>query len=320
MGTLMIHRTYDDLPEESRRKIADMREHIRSDEFDVSSPRDGATFWSGDKVANDTLVEGQPATAGDGRPRSSDEAAEGKGYFELSRNYVRAEHAVADGERTRLESTPGGRWLQQQDLKAQGFDGNERAALWEEASEKYAQGASGDVSTRIVGAEDTSVFRKVELPTLLDNDKVTSINGVPRDELRQQYAADPEAAYAKVRDGELDRSREHVDGSGDRTAALDLKQRESIRDIEDQNRLGTPDSRGSTKLDGPLPTPANENGPAPPGGGGLPVAGKAARAAGVGEPGPSAEGSSVLAEFNARPPPPPPPPAEEQAAERGYSR
>ncbi len=65
---------------------------------------------------------------------------------------------------------------------AYGKEGNTQ--IWLENSREFAASISGTVQTFVCGARDTSIFRTVELPTLLDNEKVTTINGVDRQELK----------------------------------------------------------------------------------------------------------------------------------------
>jgi hypothetical protein len=49
--------------------------------------------------------------------------------------------------------------------------------IWAIASERFIMSASGNVTAFVENADPRSTFRKVELPNLLKNDKVKSING-----------------------------------------------------------------------------------------------------------------------------------------------
>lgn len=112
------------------------------DELDVSTPRDQSVFYSG---------------------RGAREAAE--------------DYAGRNGMTT-LESTPGGRWLD--DLRL--FDGtvddidpSRAAEIWGRTSANYAQGASGNVTAVINNPRASSIFLTQELPALLQNPNVTGV-------------------------------------------------------------------------------------------------------------------------------------------------
>ncbi len=62
--------------------------------------------------------------------------------------------------------------------------------IWGKASEKYAKSASGAVTCFVRRDEARSIFREIELPALLKNDKVTYINGIPRKELERIFDLD----------------------------------------------------------------------------------------------------------------------------------
>lgn len=149
--------------------------HIDAPTFDVRSPADGAVFYSDDYQSAQ------------------------------SNNRVRAENYArqrsADGHATTtLEQTPGGRWLDDEKLFEPGspIDDPDANVLWSRCSKKYAQQASGDARCFVTGSSPRSVFRKVELPALLANPNITSLNGVPREKLATIYDKDPEAAFKAV--------------------------------------------------------------------------------------------------------------------------
>jgi len=113
----------------------------QAETLDVSTAENEAVFYSG--PANRTLAE---------------------------------EFAEANG-RTTLENTPGGRWLDQQNL----FDGNsplttdQAVQVWSRLSERYAEGASGNAVGFVEGARAGSIFNTVEYPTLLNNPNITNV-------------------------------------------------------------------------------------------------------------------------------------------------
>ncbi len=70
------------------------------------------------------------------------------------------------------------------------FGQEEGEEIWKEASVKYAEEAKGRVTCYGLGAKKDTIFLKKELPTLLENEKVTFINGIPREELKSMYDRD----------------------------------------------------------------------------------------------------------------------------------
>lgn len=49
--------------------------------------------------------------------------------------------------------------------------------LWKVASKRMLEAASGNVTAFVKDADERSVFRSMELPTILANDKIKTING-----------------------------------------------------------------------------------------------------------------------------------------------
>ncbi len=49
--------------------------------------------------------------------------------------------------------------------------------LWKVASKRMLEAASGNITAFVKNADERSVFRSMELPTLLANEKVKTING-----------------------------------------------------------------------------------------------------------------------------------------------
>jgi len=52
--------------------------------------------------------------------------------------------------------------------------------VWSEASRRFIAAASGNITAFVDGADPRSVFMTVELPNILKNDKITTINGVDK--------------------------------------------------------------------------------------------------------------------------------------------
>lgn len=114
--------------------------------LDFSTAPDGAVFWSG--------------------PRMADAQA----------------WAAANGKTT-LEQTPGGRILDGLNLfdPGSGISGAEAAAVWDAASKRFADGASGTINVFSTGAKKMNAWGslrtwwRVELPALRANPRVSGI-------------------------------------------------------------------------------------------------------------------------------------------------
>lgn len=90
-----------------------------------------------------------------------------------------------------LEKTKDGEKLDKANLWTEGYkyglSEEDVKEIWQAASEKYADQASGKVYCYVQGAREESIFIEKELPILLGNDKVTHINEIPREELQGKY-------------------------------------------------------------------------------------------------------------------------------------
>lgn len=54
---------------------------------------------------------------------------------------------------------------------------DEIAYLWKVASKRLLEGASGNITAFVKNADERSVFRSMELPTILANENIKTING-----------------------------------------------------------------------------------------------------------------------------------------------
>src|SRR5690606_22937459 len=77
-------------------------------------------------------------------------------------------------------------------------DGSRVESVWDRASRRLALAAEGDVRTLTPSALDGKVFASVELPALLDNPKVSHVNGIPVEAYRRIYEATPGAIPDKL--------------------------------------------------------------------------------------------------------------------------
>ena len=59
--------------------------------------------------------------------------------------------------------------------------------VWEVSSERVIKNAKGDVRAFVEGADPRSVFCRVELPNILDNEKIITINGVDKYKFAKKF-------------------------------------------------------------------------------------------------------------------------------------
>lgn len=134
----------------SHTEVARLKGLIASGAMSVASPHDGAVFYSDDAGRNRIAAEAYAKRCGQ-----------------------------AGKQTTTLEATPCGQWLESEHLYASPL-ALSADDIWAEASVKYAREASGSCRCFVAHAPSDRVFRKHELATLLDNDKVTDLNNIPR--------------------------------------------------------------------------------------------------------------------------------------------
>ena len=113
----------------------------RAATLDVSTARNGAVFWSG--TGNRALAE---------------------------------QFAAANGRMT-LEMTPGGSWMQAQQLFDPGSPLTPQQArqVWDTLSGRFAQGASGTSVGFVNGARATSTFNRIEYNALFNNPNIVNV-------------------------------------------------------------------------------------------------------------------------------------------------
>lgn len=102
-------------------------------------------------------------------------------------NWHRAEAFCQDNDRIRIADTEPGRIVDgfsRRRLLEEYFGRKDEGKIWDYLSQEYAMAADGEVVTFVSDARRHSIFRRMEMPALLNNPKVTNINGVPREELK----------------------------------------------------------------------------------------------------------------------------------------
>lgn len=92
----------------------------------------------------------------------------GSGNRKLAEQYAQSEN------KTTLEMTPGGKYLDDLKLfdKGSPLTPDMAVQVWAKLSRRYAQQAAGDVFCFVAGARPTGVFTTVELPELKRNQRI----------------------------------------------------------------------------------------------------------------------------------------------------
>ncbi len=112
------------------------------------------------------------------------------------------EHVAKTPGAMMIDHTETGRQLEDADLfgEASQITYEQASAIWHEASRRLIEEAKGDVRAFVENAHELSTFRSIELPTLLANDDVPTINGVDKWEFEPLASGHPEwFADAKAR-------------------------------------------------------------------------------------------------------------------------
>jgi hypothetical protein len=199
------------------RDLNDLESRTASRHVSVVPDPDGAVYWSNDKDES-------------GYPRN--------------RNRGEAFCRESDGRSTTLEGTPDGACMDRlcrDPLYREDQEYRARAdRLGQDLSRMYAEQTQGQVNTFVVGSRPESVFRSTELPRLLENETVTSINGVPREELDRLSHTE---AFDRICEAELARDvqRAQVMEPGAARDALEsdvAERRKTYEDWRDNRRAG----------------------------------------------------------------------------------
>ena len=115
-------------------------------------------------------------------------------------NYVFAERQARRVSAVRLEDTRPGETLEAFNVYElfkkrfphdPGKGMREADKVWAHVSRRFIQALDGDVVTAVCGANKTGIFRNDELPELVLNSRIKTINGVPWQEIRDLYFSDP---------------------------------------------------------------------------------------------------------------------------------
>ncbi len=95
---------------------------------------------------------------------------------EKAQNYIKNHHNT-----TTLDDTPCGKLLIKLGMETN-FTApeDEIMKIWAIASERFIENASGNVVAFVENADSRSTFCRIELPNILKNEKITSINGIDK--------------------------------------------------------------------------------------------------------------------------------------------
>jgi len=127
-------------------------------------------------------------------------------------NRIKAEE-LRHQEYQTIEDTQGGEALSQalpyEDIESEKISKDDYDRYWSEASNRFSTSQEGDITTRVVGALEDRDFIAVELPNFIADTKVTSINGIPREELAVLYEISPREAFNRICEAEKSRNLQH---------------------------------------------------------------------------------------------------------------
>jgi hypothetical protein len=98
-------------------------------------------------------------------------------FYSGKGNRALAETFAQDNGKTTLEMTPGGKWLDEQGLfgKDSPLTPDQAIKVWSKISQRYAQGASGNVVGFVDGASPGGIFNRIEYDALSKNPNVTNV-------------------------------------------------------------------------------------------------------------------------------------------------
>lgn len=176
-------------------------------------------------------------------PEGKSVALAHSGFDTLNRQFAINDATAQGSKYYTIEQIEVGRYLDQARLYEEHISGlSEEQAddIWSIASRRFAENAVGAVETCVVDAHPGRIFRATELPAFLSNERVETINGIPRADLCALHAEDQEAAYRRICEAELAREQDRARTTQDeqiktraewKQQAFDLQQ-ETARQVE----------------------------------------------------------------------------------------
>lgn len=88
-----------------------------------------------------------------------------------------------------IDQTPCGKQLVELGFDAGDLSEDDKlrvAEIWKVASKRFIESASGNVTAFVKNADPRSVFRSMELPEIMKNPNISSINGMPKSRFKSQ--------------------------------------------------------------------------------------------------------------------------------------
>lgn len=98
------------------------------------------------------------------------------------------EHVKAHPEKILIEHTECGAKLVELGCESTtSLNQEETMMIWAEASRRFIASASGDVTAFVENADPRSVFFRIELPNILQNNKIKTINHVEKSKFAKNF-------------------------------------------------------------------------------------------------------------------------------------
>lgn len=93
-----------------------------------------------------------------------------------------------------IEHTPCGAKLVEMGFASSdtGLNDDDVALIWKEASKRLIDEAAGNITAFVDNADPRSVFCSMELPALLGNSAVTTVNGIDKFEFAKNFKVSKE--------------------------------------------------------------------------------------------------------------------------------
>ena len=113
-------------------------------------------------------------------------------YLPTKENRDKAFKYVAENPGTMMmEHTPCGAKLVEIGMASSdsGLSDEEVVLIWKEASKRLINEAKGNVTAFVKGADERSVFRSLELPSILSNPNISTINGEDKYQFASQFSS-----------------------------------------------------------------------------------------------------------------------------------
>jgi len=97
--------------------------------------------------------------------------------------------AMAHPDKMVIEHTDCGAKLVEMGLSSNdsGLTADEIAEIWSIASKRFIKAAAGELTAFVDNADPRSVFRRMELPNILENSRLTTINGIDKREFAEKF-------------------------------------------------------------------------------------------------------------------------------------